>query len=538
MLSGAIQPKFGTAGSGDGQFNNPQGVAVDGSGNVYVADTYNNRVQKFSSSGVFLSKWGTQGSEDGQFKGPYGVAVDGSGNVYVADYGNGRVQKFSSSGVFLSKWGTQGSGDGQFNYPYGVAVDGSGNVYVADTYNSRVQKFSSSGVFLSKWGTYGSGDGQFSHPYGVAVDSLGNVYVSEQGNSRVQKFSSSGVFLSKCGTQGSEDGQFEGPYGVAFDGSGNVYVVDTGNHRVQKFSSSGVFLSKWGTYGSGDGQFSYPYGVAVDSAGNVYVAGTSNHRVQKFSSSGAYQLNLGADYSTWVEYLILRVVGFAAFGGAFTILCALTFNSIKKKLRRNRANKLMAKAHEHKKKNEPLETSEFYAKAYSAAIKVRGLKEAKEALQQYITIAKPLAINTALGENQTQKATLLDRVNKTCASLTERISIRQTGKTPAQEGTNELNEIESLAYLISKCQSNDLDYITDEAFKTPEIEHVFLGALHGLDEVLVVDLASKLGYSVDATFKLLSKSINLKKVEGYITNDCKKFVSKEYVQKQLTTHLK
>jgi sugar lactone lactonase YvrE len=284
--------KWGDYGSGDGQFREPGDVAVDGAGNVYVAAKNNHRIQKFSSTGVFLTKWGgggtTRGTGDGEVIRPEGVAVDGSGNVYVADTGNRRIQMFTSSGEFLTRWGSYGSvfwcpscqNDGLFNEAEGVAVDGSGNVYVADKNNNRIQKFSSTGVFLTKWGTEGSGDGQFKYPHAVAVDGSGNVYVADSENNRIQKFSSTGVFLTKWGGYLSS---FNTPRGVAVDGSGNVYVADSGNHRIQMFTSSGEFLTQWGSYGSGNGQFKWPYGVAADELGNVYVADKNNQRIQKFS---------------------------------------------------------------------------------------------------------------------------------------------------------------------------------------------------------------------------------------------------------------
>jgi len=180
--------KWGSYGTGDGQFRYPSGVAVDSSGSVYVADRSNNRIQKFNSSGAFITKWGSYGTGDGQFRYPSGVAVDSSGNVYVADEDNHRIQKFDSNGTFITKWGTSGTGDGQFRYPSGVAVDSSGNVYVADRDNHRIQKFDSNGTFITKWGTSGTGDGQFRYPTGVAVDSSGNVYVADEDNHRIQKF--------------------------------------------------------------------------------------------------------------------------------------------------------------------------------------------------------------------------------------------------------------------------------------------------------------------------------------------------------------
>jgi len=163
---------------------------------------------------VFILKWGSYGSGDGQFNNPFGVAVDDAGNVYVVDNWNNRVQKFDSSGGFITKWGSGGSGDGQFEAPVGVAVDALGNVYVVDTWNHRVQKFTGSGGFITKWGSEGSGDGQFSQPFGVAVDGSGNVYVADEDNYRVQKFKLGPVYTltitaSAGGTTDPSPGSYE-----------------------------------------------------------------------------------------------------------------------------------------------------------------------------------------------------------------------------------------------------------------------------------------------------------------------------------------
>jgi hypothetical protein len=164
-------------------------VTVDASSNVYVADILNYRIQKFDSTGNFLAKWGSQGSGDGQFNQTLGLATDAFGHVYASDAVNQLIQKFDSNGVFLSKWGSGGSGDGQFATPDGVAVDAFGDVYVADQNGNRLQKFDSNGNFITGWGSPGSGDGEFGKPYAVAVDALFNVYVGELLNDRIQKFS-------------------------------------------------------------------------------------------------------------------------------------------------------------------------------------------------------------------------------------------------------------------------------------------------------------------------------------------------------------
>ena len=278
--------KWGSPGSGDGEFaagGGPGGVAVDASGNVYVVDGFNHRIQKFDSNGNFITKWGGFGFGDGQLYYPYAVAVDASGNIFVADAFNYRIQKFDSNGNFLGKWGSQGSGDGEFNFPASVAVDTSGNVYVADLFNTRIQKFDSNGTFLAKWGSQGVADGQFNQALGVAADASGNVYVADAVNQNVQKFDSDGNFITRWGSLGSGIGEFAAPSGLAVDASSNVYVVDVNNNRIQKFDSNGNFIDTWGSLGAGDGEFNRPYPVAVDSSFNVYVGELINERIQKFN---------------------------------------------------------------------------------------------------------------------------------------------------------------------------------------------------------------------------------------------------------------
>lgn len=275
--------KWGAYGSGNGQFQVVTGVAVDNAGNVYVTDSANDRVQKFSASGVFLAKWGSFGNADGQLKFPTGIAVDGAGNVLVADTYNHRIQVFSPSGAFLSKWGSSGAGPGQFVHPRGIAVDASGNVYVTDNTVNRIQKFTATGGFLAQWGSYGSGPGQVKAPRGIAVDASGGVFVADYENHRIQRFTDGGVYVGEWGGLGTNDGQFVNPYGVATDADGNVYVSDVNNHRVQKFSGLSSFLSSWGTNGVAPGKLDEPYGIAVDAARNIYVVDGGNERVQKFS---------------------------------------------------------------------------------------------------------------------------------------------------------------------------------------------------------------------------------------------------------------
>jgi len=214
------------------------GITVDKSSNdVYATDNSNDCIHVYDANGLSITNWGNTGSANGQFNQPLGIAVNGSGKVYVADTYNYRIQVFDSNGSFESAWGSLGSASGQFQSPVGIAIDSAGNIYVTDRTDARIQKFNSSGSFITNLGSgSGSGDGQFSVPWGIAIDSSDNVYVADYGNNRIQKFNSSGSFVTKWGSLGSGDGQFNNPYGIAVDSDGNVYVADTKNNRIQKFS--------------------------------------------------------------------------------------------------------------------------------------------------------------------------------------------------------------------------------------------------------------------------------------------------------------
>ena len=279
--------KWGSGGSGNGQFSSPEGLARDSSGNIYVVDSYNSRIQKFSSNGTYITKWGSFGFGSGEFNFPHGIAIDSSDNVYVADSSNNRIQKFTSAGVYLTQWGSGGSGNGQMQGVSDVGIDPSGNVWVADTLNNRIQKFSNTGTYISKFGSSGSGNSQFNTPYGIDIDTAGNVYVADRGNNRIQKFTSGGVYTTQWGSLGSANGQFSNPAAISVDTHGSVYVTDNNNHRIQHFTNTGVFVSKFGSSGSANGQFSYPVAVVNDDSGGLYISDTGNARVQKISLSSA-----------------------------------------------------------------------------------------------------------------------------------------------------------------------------------------------------------------------------------------------------------
>ena len=318
--------------SGDGgpaiaaQLNSPQSVTVDGTGNLYIADTQNHRIRKVDTSGVITTVAGTGAggySGDGgsataaQLDYPHGVTVDGTGNLYIADTHNHRIRKVDTSGVITTVAGNGVggySGDGgaataaQLNSPQSVTIDDTGNLYIADRNNHRIRKVDISGVITTVAGNgaggYSGDDGsataaQLNNPFGVTVDGTGNIYIADTQNHRIRKVDTSGVITTVAGNgaggYSGDDGsataaQLSYPYGVTVDSAENLNIADTYNHRIRKVDTSGVITTVAGTdvagYFGDDGsataaQLYYPTGVTVDGTDSLYIADTQNHRIRK-----------------------------------------------------------------------------------------------------------------------------------------------------------------------------------------------------------------------------------------------------------------
>jgi len=246
---GEFISQFGESGTGNGQFDRPVGIAIDSSGNLWVVDSDNDRVQKFNSEGKYISQFGGhaelahleekgEGAKaNGKFWGPEGIAIDSSGNLYVVDYYNHRVQKFNSKGEYLNQFGSKGypaEGKGQFAFPSDVAIDSYDNVWVTDSDNNRIEAFSPEGGYLSQFSTE---EGIYSSfPEGIAIFQ-GNIWVVESDQSRVREYSPEGKLLNGFGEEGHEEGQFYIPNGIAVPSAGEVWVADMANHRVQKWTT-------------------------------------------------------------------------------------------------------------------------------------------------------------------------------------------------------------------------------------------------------------------------------------------------------------
>ena len=310
------------------QFSNPFSIAVDTAGNFYVADPAAHVIRKITAAGVVTTLAGTPGSAgslDGvgsaaRFNGPQGVAVDGSGNIYVADTNNHTIRGISPSGNVLTLAGTAGSvgsTDGvgtvaRFTYPYSLAIDNFGTIYVSDTFNHMIRRVASNGTVSTMAGaagvrgtTDGTGTGaRFAYPTGIAADAQGFIYVADSNNGTIRKITQGNVVTTYAGTAGSfgtADGaaltvaRFNQPNGVAIDSTGVVYVADTFSHTIRRITTTGdvgTLAGLAGTVGSVDGtgsaaRFNQPNGIAVDSSGNVYIADSLNRTIRRSGAVSA-----------------------------------------------------------------------------------------------------------------------------------------------------------------------------------------------------------------------------------------------------------
>ncbi len=285
------------------QFSDPFAVATDASGNVYVADADNNAIRKITPAGIVstLAGDGTRGFKNGtgtgaEFNFPHALVVDTTGNIYVADTFNEMIRKITPAGVVstVAGDGTAGFANGagamaEFNAPSGIALDRFGNLFVSDSNNQRVRKITPAGMVSTLNLTI-----LLSGPQGIAVNASGDLYVVESGKSLIRKITSEGITTTLAGTEpgGFADGQgtaalFAVPEGIAIDASGNLYIGDLGNDRIRKITPSGYVSTiagstKGNVNGAGaDARFYAPAGLAIDAFGYLYVADVNNHSIRK-----------------------------------------------------------------------------------------------------------------------------------------------------------------------------------------------------------------------------------------------------------------
>ena len=268
---------FGKPGSAAGMFDRPWGVAVNERNEIAVIDSWNNRIQVFSSDGTVLRSFGTKGDKQGEFNWPCGIAFDKNGNIIVADSRNHRVQCFIEQGEHLNTFSSKGSLDHQLNSPLGLSLDSDGNVIVADVNNKLIKIFHPNGKFLRKIGVEGS----FIFPFHcIQYDKY--LIVSDRLEHCIKVCDRDGNFLYKFGKEGEGEGELNLPGCLSVNKAGHLMVCDSENHRVQVFELSGKFITKFGTKGSGIGEFNYPISTAVLSDGRIVVSDINNDRIQIF----------------------------------------------------------------------------------------------------------------------------------------------------------------------------------------------------------------------------------------------------------------
>jgi DNA-binding beta-propeller fold protein YncE len=325
--------EWGSDGDGNGDFKEPSGIAVSPEGYVYVADSGNNRIQKFDSNGKFIIKWGSRGEGKGKFNknqslNPLRIALDNNGNVYVTDSENRTIQKFDFNGNFLKAIYRV--------HTENIAIDSKGNIYLIESFpyylvitDSENKVLDIKRLDTGNFDIYEGikGESSFANLYSrielggslqshsIKVDSSGNIYLvigamrfcpachkklDNLFNGWIMKLDKNFNIITEWGNEGKKDETFKKEKEnlgnnifatIALDSEGNVYVAECANNRIEKFDPNGIFLARWGKEGSDEGEFKTPFGIDVDQEGNVYVLDYGNCRIQKFAPNPEYKSN-------------------------------------------------------------------------------------------------------------------------------------------------------------------------------------------------------------------------------------------------------
>jgi YD repeat-containing protein len=276
---------FGLQGSADGQFKVATDVAIDPTDStVWVADDENDRIQHFTAEGAYIGKFASCAD-------PGAVDVDLKGDIYVACSSANRIQKYDAKGTAVKTIAGYGTGNGQVRFPLDLALDPEGNLYVADTENARVQKFNAAGAFVKAIPV-----GESGRPWGVDVAPDGSIWSAEPSQSRVSVFDPQGSLLFRFGSEGTGPGQFKWAADVEVDEGGYAYVTDAVNNRVQVFDPKGAYATQFGEKGTGNGQLNTDWWlrVAVGSSGDVWVTDQGNSRLHKWKAAGRLRPGYGA----------------------------------------------------------------------------------------------------------------------------------------------------------------------------------------------------------------------------------------------------
>ena len=286
----------GQPGSEPGQLQAPRDMAFAPDGSFYVADSRNHRIQHFSQDGEVLHVWGSFAdatnaeTPGGTFNEPWGIAVAADGSVFVADTWNHRIQKFSPEGQFIQMWGFFGQdvAPEAFWGPRDLAFDTQGRLFVTDTGNKRIAVFNQDGSFITDFGSHGMDPGQFDEQVGIAINQNNEIFITDTWNQRIQVFSlNPQTGLAEVIRSWEFSGWFgesleNKPY-IAVDNMGNVFVTDPEGYRVLQFSEDGQFIRGWGDYSTEIDGFGLPSGVTVDLEGKVWVSDSANNRLMQFT---------------------------------------------------------------------------------------------------------------------------------------------------------------------------------------------------------------------------------------------------------------